>query len=293
MPKIVSVPIILLGVTSIIFSISIIYIALTTEYRLLRPCLFNTDTILDWNALLQRLKKPKNRAGKRVRFFLDEKCREIVDNWIPHTEMAEPSKAAIIDRLNQILKDYYFYDPDDFGGLEISRDGEILLEKGPKNLNSNEIQKFNKLVFESIYTKEIKKNTAKNCTEVFAELLNNKLLAKSFFIVSIAVGVVSFLLYVEFVWGLYKLFSLFNSFEPIKYTAFDYLKSFAFNIISYFFKFCLIAMGIFGLTNTKEFIAFLQKETFKKLAFMPIILLAEGVMIIMMTRYLPIEIPQF
>jgi len=122
--------------------------------------LFCEGDILDWQAFLGSLKEHKTPEKKRIWDLIGEENRKFISSrdWQPKYSISVQDMSSIITALNRILKDKNFYTPTAFKNIKLSKTGEKLLKKGLENLNEYELQRFNRLLFESIYLREIAKS---------------------------------------------------------------------------------------------------------------------------------------
>ncbi|MCD4785329.1 MAG: hypothetical protein K8T10_16040 [Candidatus Eremiobacteraeota bacterium] len=119
--------------------------------------LFSMEDILKWSEFLISLKNPTKKTGNiRIYNLLEKKEKKIINAWNIGTTISDEDKNTIIDGLNKVLKTQDFHDQQNFTGINLPEEGQKLQKKGLKNLDSKEIQRFNRLLFESIYPHCIK-----------------------------------------------------------------------------------------------------------------------------------------
>ncbi|MCD4785226.1 MAG: response regulator [Candidatus Eremiobacteraeota bacterium] len=124
-----------------------------------RFLLLNEDDILDWHSFLDCLKRRETIGMRRTWDFLENESKSIISNWNIgiDTDIEGKLKKIITRSLNRIIEDKTFFLPESFVDDTISEDALILYKKGIKNLGRGEIQKINRLVLNSLFTKSIKK----------------------------------------------------------------------------------------------------------------------------------------
>ena len=122
--------------------------------------LFSVCDILEWKDFIKSLKEKRDTDPdkKQIRDFLDEESKEFIENWEHGKTLNEESKESIIKGLNDILKRKDFYKAEAFENIELSREAKELYDKGLDNLCDNQVQRFNRILFESIYPHEITKS---------------------------------------------------------------------------------------------------------------------------------------
>jgi len=125
------------------------------EGKIVGTSLFNVAEILDWNGLMRRLKEPDNLACKRIWDFLDEKSRNLIENWNPGEEVDKQSKTAILNGLDKILDKRDFYTSYVMADIIFSEEAQQFINMGPENLEKGEVRRLNRLLFELIFPDEI------------------------------------------------------------------------------------------------------------------------------------------
>lgn len=120
--------------------------------------LFIMGSILDWPTLLNKLKENLSSAQKQVWDFLDYQSKQRINEWESDNPVDKTLKELIIDQFNGILGRSDFYKTEAFEDIEICEEGKSLYEKGLEQSGKENIQKFNRLIFESIYPHEIAKS---------------------------------------------------------------------------------------------------------------------------------------
>ncbi|MCE1246757.1 MAG: hypothetical protein LWY06_08945 [Firmicutes bacterium] len=120
--------------------------------------LFTMDSILDWQLLLTSLKDNRTTSSERIWCFLNKQCKEQIGNWTSGDQIDESLKHSIIKGFNEIIDKKDFYDSGAFKELEMPEEGKKSLKEGLEKLNKSDLQKFNWLIFESVYPQKIAKN---------------------------------------------------------------------------------------------------------------------------------------
>ena len=120
--------------------------------------LFTIDCITDYKVLLESLKSPKHPGKQRIWEFLNQKCKDKIENLNPAKPIDLPLIESIIAGFNEILNRVDFYNPDVFKNIELTEEGKSLYKKGLEKLEKSDLQRFNRLLFESIYPHEIAKS---------------------------------------------------------------------------------------------------------------------------------------
>jgi len=122
--------------------------------------LFSVGDILKWEYFVKSLKKERDTESdkKQIWNFLKEESKELIKNWEPGKTLNEKFKKSIIKGLNEILMRRDFYRAEAFDKIELSKEAKELYVKGVDNLSDNQIQKFNRFLFEAIYPQEIAKS---------------------------------------------------------------------------------------------------------------------------------------
>jgi hypothetical protein len=110
--------------------------------------------IKDWSALIISLKDKKNIYKGRVLRLLDEQGRKIIDRWKKNF-LNDADKNYLINGFNEMISKTDFYDPEFFKDLRLVKECSDCLEKGLENLKTKEVQRFNRLVFESVFPGKI------------------------------------------------------------------------------------------------------------------------------------------
>lgn len=120
--------------------------------------LFSVNDILKWGDILKSLKEHKTPDKEQIWKFLDEKSKKIIEGWEERESLDKKSKQLVINGLNKIIKNRNFYEEKRFKKIKLSEEAKNLLSKGIKKLCESQIQRFNRLLFESIYPQGIAKS---------------------------------------------------------------------------------------------------------------------------------------
>ncbi len=142
-----------------------------------KKMLFGIKDILEWNGILKSLKEHKTPDKNRIWELLDEKSREIVEEWKEDKSIDENSKQLIINGFNEIIKNKDFYTNESFNYIKLSKGAEKLLSKEIDNLTKNEVKRLNRFLLESIYSQKIAKK--RDYWFEIHKLLNDLLLDKN------------------------------------------------------------------------------------------------------------------
>ena len=127
--------------------------------------LLSMDDILKWEDILESLKEQKTPDKKRIWELFDKEVKKIITKWKYGKKFDKKSKQLLINGLNKIIKNREFYSDKAFNKIELSKEATNLLRKGIKNLSENDVQKFNRLLLETIYPQEIAKSLIKKDRE--------------------------------------------------------------------------------------------------------------------------------
>jgi len=118
---------------------------------------FNMNDIIDWSKLVENLRNLDNDAKQRIWELLDSAQKGLIESWESVKAIDEKLKLAVIKGFNEIIRDRNFYTESAFKDLEIPDECRELLKKGIGNLSGSQIQKLNRLIFETIFQNEIQK----------------------------------------------------------------------------------------------------------------------------------------
>lgn len=118
-----------------------------------RQTRFTPNSIVDWPTLIESLYHAGRHQGlspeRRIRAFLSEAGRDIIDQTAAEQPLDEAARAVILDDLNRILKRADFYDPSWFQGIELGDEAEALL--GEEKLSREDLARLNRLLIEAVY----------------------------------------------------------------------------------------------------------------------------------------------
>jgi len=122
--------------------------------------LFSMGEILDWRTFLRSLKEHADSTTKRTWDFLETDTKRIIINMNLQrkSSITENVKMAIINGLNNILRNDDFHDKNTFVNIKLSEEGKKLLENGLEKLSEVDLLKFNRLLLESAYPHKIEKS---------------------------------------------------------------------------------------------------------------------------------------
>lgn len=120
--------------------------------------LFASDNILDYKNVLEGLRNPKCPYKLWIWDFMATKYKEKIRNYVPESSIDRSLEESVIAGFNDILNREDFYEHGIFDNLEIAEEAKLLLKMGQYRLEKTNIQRFNRLLFESIYPYEITKS---------------------------------------------------------------------------------------------------------------------------------------
>ncbi len=133
---------------------------------------FSRSDILDWQGFLGSLKTPgAGTPEERIYNFLDASSQSIITAWNPGEVLSSDNQTRLIEGLNDIIKSDDFYDPAVFTAT-LSRKGEELKNNYP-DLSHTDMERLNRLIFETNYSTEITKSTAMTVRESYNNMLSN------------------------------------------------------------------------------------------------------------------------
>jgi len=116
------------------------------------PLRFTTDDIADWTAVLITFSNPDRPEEKYILGRMAPKTRELLNNWRPGKPVYSQYREALVAEFNKIVKDRNFYDPEVFKKVKLTEEGKELKKKGMQNLTQEEVRRFNRLLFLSLYS---------------------------------------------------------------------------------------------------------------------------------------------
>lgn len=119
---------------------------------------FKTDEIRDWKEFVNDLKNADNSAIRHLKKCFSDTVRDMIDDLDLNRTISQDEKEAIIDDLNNIIKENDFSKQEDFNNIKISSESIKMLEIDLKDPNSQEIRLLNRLLIESIFKYNIMRN---------------------------------------------------------------------------------------------------------------------------------------
>ncbi|MCD4786140.1 MAG: hypothetical protein K8T10_20150 [Candidatus Eremiobacteraeota bacterium] len=119
---------------------------------------FQISDILDESEFMSSLKTRKSQPLKRIWEFLDPELQEIIGKWVGGQSPSQDIRDLLIKNINKVIEMRNFYDEYYFKNLSICKEGINLLKIGLGNLDGANIRKFNRIIFESIYLRLIKRS---------------------------------------------------------------------------------------------------------------------------------------
>lgn len=123
------------------------------------PTLLTPGSVMDWASLMNRLKEAeanKDRGVIRIREFMGDDAKKIVDTWNKDQELTDEDKGKVIDGINMGLKNKSFFDKNVFSNPNSWPDGKVYMKKGIDKLNTEEMLKFNRILSDTVFSREIK-----------------------------------------------------------------------------------------------------------------------------------------
>ncbi len=256
----------LTGTLSVILSIYI-YFTLFIFYKKHKDSIpIKPDDITDRQSFLSRLKNHSTTAIQKLWNSLDEESIDIIKSWNPYEDgVNETQWDKIIDRLNFIMADYYFYDEDSFKDIEFDGDLEDFPKSGMESLKADKVKFYNRILLEKICPELRKCYRAKN-PDIIDKLFGNRILSKMIPLVVILIGVLGLLTYLEIQYQFLKLFSVFymvGGMEKVDSGTIiiRYIQYLFFNGIIFFSHFNLIFWGGFALFSQAKFSDFIRNQS--------------------------------
>jgi len=133
--------------------------------------------ILDWPKFLMELKKHESEVKERVWNYFSDEVKKLINDWEPGLPFPERSRVRIVSGINSIIEDKDFYDHNVFEKIDLVEEADILLNKVlanisesekedvreyichnlTKRLSKNQIQRLNRLLLKTIFSREIAK----------------------------------------------------------------------------------------------------------------------------------------
>lgn len=110
----------------------------------------NSDSIKEWNKLIERLNTHSTPEEKLIWEKLDEKVRNIIAIIARTHASDDRDREMIINGLNEILMSKDFYDKDSFPHITLNEDREYLIKEGFDRLSGENVMKFNRWILESV-----------------------------------------------------------------------------------------------------------------------------------------------
>ena len=139
------------------------------------------NSILNWDNLVGSLKNSQSPLVKRVYNHLSTSSRELIDSLPENNELSKKDKKTILNALNELIKRKDFYDKSVFGGIALSEDGKKLLSKTIEGLSDDEIEHFNRLILEAIFSEDIAKTYNEKDKEIIVADFNKMIKTKGFY----------------------------------------------------------------------------------------------------------------
>ena len=133
------------------------------------PSLLETRDVLNWAGLMKGLKYHDTPQTNRVWEFLGSGCKEVIESWEEGHPVEDEDREIITNCLNEIIRNYHFYDADLFNPkihkkLDIAKEAKLLmkekveLEEKGESLTDKQILRLNRLLLESMFLTEIEKS---------------------------------------------------------------------------------------------------------------------------------------
>ena len=109
--------------------------------------------VLNWEKFLENLKSHYNILEAKMFILLSEKAKKEINNHKKGEDFSQ--QQLIIDELNKILCRKDLYDPVVFKDFALSKEMKGYIKKGINTLSPCQVRKFNRLLFDSIYSGKI------------------------------------------------------------------------------------------------------------------------------------------
>jgi len=121
--------------------------------------LLSVEDVLDWTDLCSRLGRDGGRAtpspGRRIWEMLSAEMREQVLRASQAGGAGKIFKFSLVEALNELLGRRDFYQEIYFSGVALAGEAEELFERGRNGLSAEEVWRFNRLLLEASYPREI------------------------------------------------------------------------------------------------------------------------------------------
>ena len=278
------------GILSIIISLYVT-IALFLFFRKHKDSIpIKPDDITDRPSFLSCLKNHSTSALKKLWNSLDDECIDIINRWNPDEGgIDELQWDKIIDRLNFIMADYYFYDEDSFKDIEFDGDLEDFTKSGVESLKADKVKFYNRLLLEKICP-ELRECYRAKDPDIIEKAFGNRILSKIIPLVVILIGVLGLLTYLEIQYQFLKLFSAFylvGGMEKVDSGTIiiRYIQYLFFNGIIFFSHFNLIFWGSFALFSQVKFLGFIRKQSAQFLSNIASFLIVEAFILFSAPRF--------
>ena len=108
--------------------------------------------------LFIELKNHIDPANKRIWGLLDQRSRNIILNWEPDQGLNVRERSHLVSDINYLIRKRTLYDKNDFREINLPQEARHLLEKGLAKIPAFQLQRFNRLLIETIYPDSIVKS---------------------------------------------------------------------------------------------------------------------------------------
>lgn len=109
------------------------------------------EDVQNWDVLMDVLNKQESEPVNRVWVFLNQDCKQIIENWAVGIPLDDKSKATMINGLNQIIKNGDFYDFQVFAQLKKTPECEKLITDGLDDITQIQVQRLNRLLIDAVF----------------------------------------------------------------------------------------------------------------------------------------------
>ncbi len=117
--------------------------------RSVSPAL-NSDSIKDWNGLVDRLHAHSTAGEKQVWESLDERVRNIISIIAKTHSSDSRDREMILNGFNELLANRDFYSAEKFPEIQLNEEQKYWIRDGFKCLSKDNVMKFNRTIVEAV-----------------------------------------------------------------------------------------------------------------------------------------------
>ena len=126
------------------------------NHEIYSKSLLAENEVMNWDAIVRLFREHQTPVMERLWNFTSVEAKQAMMEWSKTSPLTRENKMIILNTINKMLTDKDFYDEKTFGGFKLDTEGSKLVKMDKNELNIVQLQRMNRLVFDSFFENIIK-----------------------------------------------------------------------------------------------------------------------------------------